>query len=204
MSHMLAIPEKPLYILKEHLASEPVTLRAKHHGKGGFTFSNTSQGASGEVLFTVDSRAGGVMASKRLIKDATGKGILELWRDVGSDESYISEPSGSSLPFAIVAPRMTLSKEKVDIYAKNAGAEGEETLIEVRGQDIWKRNTLAYWGDDLVMQMRFVNYVTTYVPFSSNQWDVAVAQGFDLFLVSSLPLLMSSIHQSRCLTYYLT
>lgn len=89
MSHMLATPEKPLYILKEHLASEPVTLCAKHHGKGGFTFSNTSQGASGEVLLTIDSRSGGVMASKRLIKDATGKGILELWRDVGSDESYI-------------------------------------------------------------------------------------------------------------------
>lgn len=118
MSHMLATSGKPFYILKEHLASEPVTLRAKYHGKGGFTFSNKSQGASGEVLFTADSRTGGVTASKRLIKDATGKGILELWRDVGSDESYISEPSGSSLPFAIVAPRMTLSKDKVDIYAK--------------------------------------------------------------------------------------
>ena len=34
------------------------------------------------------------------------------------------------------------------------------------------------------MQVKFVNYMTSYVPFSSNQWDVSVAEGMDLLLVS--------------------
>jgi hypothetical protein len=77
-----------------------------------------------------------------------------------------------------------VSKDKVDVYAKNAAREDQETKLEVRGQDVWKRNTLVYWGDNLVMQLRFVNYVTSYVPFASNQWNIVVARGFDLSLVS--------------------
>lgn len=187
MSHMLATPNEPIYILEKHVAPEAVTLRAKHNGKGGFTFSNSSQGASAEVVFTVDSRSG-LRAPHRLIKDATGTGILELWRNPTGDESYVGHPKGASPPLAIVAPRKTMSKDKVDVYVKIAGGAGGETKLEVRGQDIWKRNTLVYCGDDLVMQMKFVNYITTYVPFLSNQWDVAVAQGFDLSIVRSIVL----------------
>lgn len=182
---MLAVPDEPLSILKEHVASEAVNLRAKVNGKGEFTFSRSSKGQPGNVLFTVDSRSG-LRAPKRLIRDSTGTGILELWRNPTGDESYISRPhNGPSPPLAVVAPRKTVSKDKVDIYVKNAARDDQETKLEVRGQDVWKRNTLVYWGDDLVMQLRFVNYVTSYVPFASNQWDVAVAQGFDLSLVSS-------------------
>jgi hypothetical protein len=186
MSHMLATPDEPFYILKEHVASEAVNIRAKVNGKGEFTFSRSSAGAPGEVLFTVDSRSG-LCAPRRLIKDATGTGVLELRRNSTRDESYIAHPNnGNSRPLAVVVPRKTVSKDKVDVYAKNAAREDQETKLEVRGQDIWKRNTLVYWRDDLVMQLRFVSYVTSYVPFASNQWNVTVAQGFDLSLVSSV------------------
>jgi len=184
MSHMLATCNEPLYILEDHVAQEPVTLRAKHHGKGGFTFSKSSTGASAEVIFTADSRTS-LTAPRRLIKDAAGKGILELWRNAVGDESYVSHPTGTSQPLAIIAPRATMSKDKVDIYVKNAAQANEETKLEIRGQDIWKRITLVYHGNDLVMQLRFANYITSFVPFSGNQWDVAVAQGFDLSLVRS-------------------
>lgn len=179
---MLATPDEPIYVLKDHIAPEPVTLRAKHHGKGGFTFSKILEGASAEPMYTADSRTGG-LAPRRLIKDSTGNGVLELWRNAVGDESYISHPAGAALPLATVAPRATKSKDKVDVYVKNAAGENENKL-EIRGQDIWKRNTLVYHGNDLVMQLRFVNYITSFVPFSGNQWDVAVAQGFDLSLVS--------------------
>lgn len=69
---MLATCNEPLYILEDHVAQEPVTLRAKHHGKGGFTFSKSPTGASAEVIFTADSRTG-LTAPRRLIKDAPGK-----------------------------------------------------------------------------------------------------------------------------------
>jgi hypothetical protein len=178
---MLATLDEPIYILKDHITPEPVNLRAKHHGKGGFTFTkNLTGGAHSEVIFTADSKTG-LSAPRRIIKDATGNGILELWRNAVGDESYISHPTGMSLPLAIVAPRATTVKDKVDVYVKSATRENEETKLEIRGQDIWKRHTLVYQGNDLVM---FVNYITSFVPFSGNQWDVTVTQGFDLSLVS--------------------
>jgi hypothetical protein len=192
MSHMLATLDEPVYVLKEHVSSEPINLRAKHHGKGDFTFSKTTTGGlSAEVLSTAGSKTGS-SAPRRLIRDATGKGILELWRNAVGDESYISHPTGASLPLAIVAPRATTVKDKVDVYVKSASRENEEMKLEVRGQDIWKRNTLVHHGNDIVMQLRFVNYITSFVPFSGNQWDIAVAQGFDLSLVRSADIPLAS------------
>lgn len=186
MSHTLATTIEPLYILEEHIAAEAVTLRAKRNGKGGFTFSTNSKDSPSKVLYTVDSRSG-LGAPRRLIKDAAGEGILELWRNATGHDSYIGRPKGvASPPLAVIAPRKTVSKDKVDVYVKKAaGASNEELKLEVRGQDIWKRNTVVYSGNDIVMQLGFVNYITSYVPFSNNQWDVIVAQGFDLSLVSA-------------------
>jgi hypothetical protein len=180
---MLASLDEPLYILKDYVASEPTTLRAKHNGKGGFTFSKTPETGTPEILFKVDSRSS-LKASQRVINDAScGKPVLELWRNHMGDESYIGIPNTASLPLERVAPRPTKVKDRVDVYVKNAARDNEETKLEIRGQDVWKRDTCVYRGDDLVMQVRFVNYVTSYVPFSINQWDVVIAEGFDLSLV---------------------
>jgi hypothetical protein len=180
---MLASLDEPLYILEDYVASEPTTLRAKHNGKRGFTFSKTPETRPPETLFKVDSRSS-LKASQRVINDASsGQPVLELWRNHVGDESYIGIPNIASLPLATVAPRPTKVKDRVDVYVKNAARDNEETKLEIRGQDVWKRDTCVYRGDDLVMQVRFVNYVTSYVPFSSNQWDVVVAEGFDLSLV---------------------
>lgn len=48
--------------------------------------------------------------------------------------------------------------------------------MEVRSQDIWKKDTYVYLGEKLVMQIRVVSYANSYVPFSSNQWDIAVVE----------------------------
>jgi uncharacterized protein YxjI len=183
MSSMIASLDEPLYVLKDFVASEPTTLRAKHNGKGGFTFSKTPENGPSEILFKVDSRSS-LKAPRRVINDASGQPVLELWRNHVGDESYIGIPNIASLPLATVAPRPAKVRDRVDVFAKNAARANEETKLEVRGQDIWKRNTCVYRGDDLIMQVRFVNYITSYVPFSSNQWDVVVAEGFDLSLVS--------------------
>jgi hypothetical protein len=118
LSHMLTTLNEPTYLLKDHIAPESLNLRVKHRGKGDFTFSKSpTGGASSEVLFTADSRTGS-SAPRRLIRDAIGNGILELWRNAAGDESYISHPTGLNgvfLPLAIVAPRATTVKDKVDI-----------------------------------------------------------------------------------------
>jgi hypothetical protein len=120
---MLASLDEPLYILKDYVASEPTTLRAKHNGKGGFTFSKTPENGSPEILFKVDSRSS-LKASQRVIDDASsGQPILELWRNHVGDESYIGIPNIASLPLATVAPRPTKVKDRVDVYVTNTPRE---------------------------------------------------------------------------------
>lgn len=131
----------------------------------------------------MDSRIGG-LSPKRVFHDAANGTILDMRRYHGANETYVGVPNDNALPAAVIAPRTTRLKDKVDVYVKNAMQDGQEVKLEVRGQDFWKKNTYVYCGDNLVMQIRFVNYATSYVPFSSNQWDVAVAKGVDLLLVS--------------------
>ena len=194
---MLATLNEPLCTLKDHIAPKSTTLRAKHNTKGGFTFTKTSEGTGPgappppETLFTVSSRSS-LSAPRRVIHNASsGKPFLELWRNHVGDDSYIGVPNSAALPLATVAPRPTKLKDKADVYVKNASRGGDEVKLEVRGQDVWKRNTCVYFGDEVVVQVRFVNYVTSYVPFASNQWDVVVAEGFDLALVSEGLVLVS-------------
>lgn len=182
---MLTPLNQELYVLKKFVATKATTLRAKHYGKGGFTFSKSSTEASAEVVFIVDSRQS-MLAPRRIIRNAAGEAVLDLWRELKGDESYVGRPNSSSPPLAILAPRITILKDKLDLlYVKNHKQADEETKLEIRGQDIWKRNISVYLGNDLAMQIRFVNYVTSYVPFVSNQWDVSVSGEFDLSLVSN-------------------
>jgi hypothetical protein len=176
MALMLTTLERPICMIPNHIATQDTTLRIKHHTKGGFT---ATDGSTSKALFNVDSRRG--LGPRRVFHDADGKTILEMRRYLAGNETYVGIPNDHSLPAAVIAPRATLLKDKVDVYVKDADLE---IRLEVRGQDVWKRNTYVYRGDDLVMQVRFVNYATSYVPFSSNQWDVSVAEGMDLLLVS--------------------
>ena len=177
MTSMLTTLDQPICMIESHVATQATTLRVKHHTKGGFT---ATDGSTSKTLFNVDSRKG--LAPRRVFHDADGKTILEMRRYLTGNETYVGVPNDHSLPAAVIAPRPTLLKDKVDVYVKDAGLE---IRLEVRGQDVWKRNTYVYRGDDLVMQVKFVNYMTSYVPFSSNQWDVNVAEGMDLLLVSA-------------------
>lgn len=177
---MLADLDQPICIKPVYVATQATALRVKHHTKGGFACTKDHESA---ILFNVDSRTGG-LSPKRVFHDAANGTILDMRRYHGANETYVGVPNDNALPAAVIAPRATRLKDKVDVYVKNAVQDGKEVKLEVRGQDIWEKNTYVYCGDDLVMQIRFVNYVTSYVPFSSNQWDVAVAKGIDLLLVS--------------------
>jgi hypothetical protein len=176
MTSMLSTLDRPICMIGNHVATQATTLRIKHHTKGGFT---ATDGSTSKTLFNVDSRKG--LGPRRVFHDADGQTILEMRRHLSGNETYVGVSNDHSLPAAIIAPRATMLKDKVDVYVKDAGLE---IRLEVRGQDVWKRSTYVYRGDDLVMQIRFANYATSYVPFSSNQWDVNVAEGMDLLLVS--------------------
>lgn len=200
MTSMLATLDRPICMIGKHVATQATTLRIKHHTKGGFAATDVS---TSKTLFNVDSRKG--LGPRRVFHDADGQTILEMRRHLTGNETYVGVPNDNALPAAIIAPRATLLKDKVDVYVKDAG---QEIRLEVRGQDNWKRNTYVYYGDKLVMQVRFVNYATSYVPFSSNQWDVSVAEGMDLLLVSllsspSTSAVLSDQQQATTIVVYL-
>jgi hypothetical protein len=52
---------------------------------------------------------------------------------------FIEIPGDEDRPLATLAPRSSVFKDKCDIYLANAAADGREVMMEVRGQDIWKR-----------------------------------------------------------------
>lgn len=59
--------------------------------------------------------------------------------------------------------------------------------LQVRGQDVWKKRTHVYLGAQLVVDVRFVNVMSAYVPFlKDNEWDVTIAPGFDASVVGTL------------------
>lgn len=105
-------------------------------------------------------------------------------------DTFVGLPDDKSRPFALIAPRGAIAKDKFDMYVRDASSaslstgEQSQTKLEIRGQDIWKKNTYVYLGEDLVMQARLVNMATVYIPFTSNEWDVHVAQGMDMSIVS--------------------
>jgi hypothetical protein len=144
-------------------------------------------------LFSVNSRKG--LGPRRVFHDADGKTILETRRYLTGNETYVGVSNEHSLPAAVIAPRATLLKDKVDVYVKDVG---QELRLDVRGQDVWKRSIYIFHGDDLVMQVQFVNYATSYVPFSSNRWDASVAEGMDLLPVSSYIFAVLLGNSDRC------
>lgn len=102
-------------------------------------------------------------------------------------------------------------KERIDVYVRNCcaggedvfgggggGGSGREVELRVRGQDIWKKRTSVFLGDgetdieqhnNKVLDIRLVNLASTYMPFvKDNEWEVQVAEGFDVSLVSSSPV----------------
>lgn len=203
MASILAILNQPICMTSQHVATQTTTLRVKHHTRGGSTATHAS---TSTLLFNIDSRKGG-FAPRRVFHNAAGDAILEMRRFVTGNETYVGVPDEKALPTAIIAPRLTSPKDKVDVYIKNAMQDGQEVRLDVRGQDVWKRNTNVYFGDKLVMQVRFVNYATSYVPFSSNQWDIAVAEGVGLLLVSLVLLpavsMVSDGDQATTIVVYL-
>lgn len=83
-----------------------------------------------------------------------------------------------------LAPRQSSCKDKMDVYVRNVVGNGVEVKLSVQGLDVWKRKTNVYVGDLLVMEAKFVNLVSAYIPYlKDNEWKVRVAKGMDASIV---------------------
>lgn len=189
MTSSLASIENPIAIFSEHIASRPTTLRFKNHGRGGSTITDITDETAHQNLFTVGAKQTGMTSSRREFRDSKESLLFEMRRDRTGYYTFLERFHDPSHPFATFDPLATGCKDKFDVSLHRSARDGDSLLepeikLEVRGQDIWKKNALVYCGEDIIMQVRLVHLYTCYVPFKSNEWDVYVAKGMDLSLVS--------------------
>lgn len=75
-----------------------------------------------------------------------------------------SSPENASEPIATVVPKLSVLKDKFDVHLQNAAANGEETILVVRGQNVWKSKTNVYHHGKLVMAVKLTDVAAVYLP----------------------------------------
>ncbi|KAF4211802.1 hypothetical protein CNMCM8980_002145 [Aspergillus fumigatiaffinis] len=166
----------PLALNTKYVPTDPVALRVKQHSEslsgGDFTISTypTDDSPLGTKLFSVkgDLRS---LSNKRHFSDTSGLPLFTLQRKKSRCDVW------------------SAFKDKFDVYFKNAAADAEETVLEVRGQSVWKTKTHVYYEGNLVMIAKLADVVSVYVPGKRPAWTVEVAEGMDLSLASLITVL---------------
>ncbi|KAI9371430.1 tubby C-terminal-like domain-containing protein [Aspergillus egyptiacus] len=149
--------------------------------------------------------------SRRHFRDASGLPLFEISRQNAGVTWYLHLPGESSSsssssssrgkektrsePIATVVPKYSALKDKFDVHFRNIAADGngEETVLEVRGQNIWKSRTNVYHHGRVVMTVRLTDMVAAYIPGKRPRWEVVVAEGMDLSLAAVIAVLLATM-----------
>lgn len=186
--------KQPVGIRADTISTSPTTLRIRQKclrmSFGDFICIDKTDSSP---RFTVDGKTLS-LSQRRAIHDASGLPIFDMHRVSLGTTWYVNLPDQDTNPMVRLEPQYANGwkdwkatwKESLDVYVRNtAGLGSEEVLLSVRGQDIWKRNTHVYLGEQLVMDVKFVNLLSAYIPYlKDNEWDVRIAAGFDASVVS--------------------
>ncbi|KAJ5975805.1 hypothetical protein N7481_009512 [Penicillium waksmanii] len=203
MAPTITSPKQPIAVRLDHIASRPTTLRVNRHSLswsgGDFTISelvNAEGGSSGDTspLFTVNGKVASFTQRHQFL-DQTGLPLFDITRKAAGVTWFVRLPDeGSSRePIATIAPRWSYFKDKFDVYISNAAMNGEEILIEARGQDIWKLRTNFYANGSLVMTSKRTDKLTAYIPGKHPEWQMDVAKGIDLSLAAVLSVYLAEL-----------
>jgi hypothetical protein len=191
----------PIAISPDLIATSPTTLIVHPHSisfsGSDFTISvlpnaeaetPSSAAATTEPtkIFFVDGKTFS-WSHKMSFLDASGP-AFELHRKRAGVTWFVSLPNTNDKRIATIAPQGHLLKDKLDVYIQNVADQGAQVKLEVRGNDIWKYRTSVFYGGSLVMTVKVKRYYLVYVGMGKRpEWEVNVAQGFDLSLVSLVP-----------------
>lgn len=201
MATGLAALKYPVAISSDFARHTSTTVWVKQHAKswsaGDFTISADKDGSSksakdAEHLFSVEGKWAS-WSQKRSFTDASGNPVYEMYREKNGRTWYV-ETAGPTrtLPVVKLQPLPRALKDKVDVHVLNKAANGDEAVLEVRGEDVWKKNTTVYLSGAVVMTARRTDTLSVYVPWKRPEWKVEVAPGLDISLVR-LPSLDSLV-----------
>ncbi|KAF7168430.1 hypothetical protein CNMCM5623_001483 [Aspergillus felis] len=190
----------PLALNTKYVATDTVALRVKQHSEslsgGDFTISTypTDDSPLGTKLFSVKGDFGS-LSTKRHFSDDSGLPLFTLQRKKAGVTWFVVPPGDErgSEAIATIATKWSAFKDKFDVYFKNAAADGEETVLEVRGQNVWKTKTHVYHKGNLVMIAKLADVLSAYVPGKRPTWTVEVAEGMDLSLASVITVLLATL-----------
>ncbi|GLA67480.1 hypothetical protein AtubIFM56815_005966 [Aspergillus tubingensis] len=191
--------KKPIGIRPEHIAARLTIIRIKQHSKswsgGDFTISTRqSEAGSPNELFSVDGDFGS-WSQRRHFLDSSGLPLFELHRKKSGVTWFVHLPGENhdAEPIATIATKWCVFKDKFDVHIKNAAAASEDTVLEVRGRDIWKVKTHVCNNVALVMIAELKDMLSVYLPGKRPEWELTVAEGFDQSLASIIGVLLVTL-----------
>lgn len=185
----LNILDNPVGICPEHISTEPTTLRMKQNSSKLSSNGYTITDATGDsVLYTSDKKSSN-WDSCRSMYDSIGVRLFDL--DYSRQFWSIKLPDQEGDPVATIFRRTYPDGDYVGIRFVDS-TSGRDVNLSVRAKfTVKKDNDCAtskdvciYIENTLVIQTKMVNRYTARVPFKTNEWEVFVAQGMDLSLVS--------------------
>ncbi|KAJ5497051.1 hypothetical protein N7463_009038 [Penicillium fimorum] len=196
--------KQPIAIRPEHVASSTTTIQVKQHSaswsSGNFTISSTPTAEEPLLnkLFSVDGDFAS-FSQRRHFCDASGLPLFEISRKKVGVTWYLHLPGESSSkgsssgPIATIVPKWSALKDKFDVHLRNVAANGDETILEVRGQNVWKTKTHVTHRGKLVMVVKLTDVAAVYLPGKRPSWEVVVAEGMDLSLASVIAVLLATM-----------
>ncbi|KAE8168020.1 tubby C-terminal-like domain-containing protein [Aspergillus tamarii] len=202
MTSTLTPLKQPIALRTEYIASHPTTIRVKQHSNswsgGDFTVTKcpTDESPLAEKLFTVDGDFKSI-SQRRYFQDASGLPLFEIAHKRLGVTWFVHLPGGrestDSTPIATIVPQWHALKDKFDVHLNNAAANGEETILEVRGQDVFKSKTHVYHKGALVTAIKLKDMVSVYIPGKRPAWELEVVEGMDLSLAAIIGVVLATV-----------
>lgn len=69
---------------------------------------------------------------------------------------------------------------------------GQDVVLHVQGQDIWKLRTNVLLGDQVIMITKRLDKLSVYLPGTKVEWMVSVAEGMDIALAFAIVVVMGT------------
>ncbi len=204
--------KQPIGIRPEFIAREETSFRVHQEGKGAastkFTIFSPEQNApkdgkgavtetekSPTTLISVDGKYSSA-EERRTFLDASGLPLFDLYHAPRGTTWHIEVPGGNSPSVAFIEPQESAVKDDYKLQLRNAaagaGAGGQDVVLRVQGQDIWKLRTNVLLGDQVVMTTKRLDKLSVYLPGSKVAWQVDVAEGMDMALAAAIVVVMGA------------
>ena len=200
--------KQPIALRPELVAAEHTRLLIRQEGKAAsstkFTIFSAEEGAPADdsggsttekhppaTLLTVDGKYSSA-EERRTLYDASSLPLFDLYHSPRGTTWHFEVPGGNSPSVAFLEPQNSRTKDDYKLQLRNAAANGQDTVLHVKGQDSWKLRTNVYLADEVVMTTKRLDMLSVYLPGKRVEWIVDVAQGMDVSIATAVVVVMAT------------